>query len=266
MPDTVTALLASPDLPPALAEHVTDHVEWPLLAGAAEIAVDEVDLEVRGAVALAGAYGFLDGLMSFGGAEMDEQNDRAVALLKQAEAYGVEDDLDELWLYSDRMREVAAEAEAMDEYVAEHGATPAQRLDAKLEEAHALYAAGDRAQALALFREVAEADVRGEYAGLVDRADIGWCRLLHDAAHVDGPDAARRVWQEARESRSGQFPWPGWSTRLVEVLLGTGLPDVLETLVVERMADAERPDQWPLDVEDRRVLTLALDEVQRHRG
>ncbi|QFZ20188.1 hypothetical protein [Saccharothrix syringae] len=258
VPAAVTALVAAGELPP-------DPADWERVAderGAGD--------DAGGAIALAGAYGCLEALEFAGSEEMTGYNDRATALLREAEERGATGTGD-LWAYSERMRDVAVLARAAEEYKAEHGASPRQLLNAKLERAHALYEAGDRAAALALFREVAEVDLWGEFTGTADRADVGWYRLLHDAAHVEGPEATRRIWHEARASRrAARFPYPGLSCRLVEVLLGTGVPDILLVLVEERLAAAEEDQPagrlpWPLGDDDRRVLALALDEVEQHQ-
>ncbi|MEV8439586.1 hypothetical protein AB0425_19615 [Actinosynnema sp. NPDC051121] len=264
VPDRVTALVAAGTLPPDFA----DVAEERLAAG-------DVPAGLRGAFALAAAHGRLDAVAD-GVADpdgMDEDNDRALELLEAAEAGGVrEDETLPLRWYSDYQRDLAADLRErnaeMEAYVAEHGATPRDRLEAKLTRAHELYAAGDRAPAVALFREVAGIDPWGDgYSGCFDRIDVGWCRLLHDAAHVDGPDAARAVWREARAHyRAVTFPFPEHACRLIEMLLGTGVPDLLAVIAAERLpaAEPERPSGLltrPLDEDEERVLGLALAEV-----
>ncbi len=171
VPASVTTLATSGRLPPecaglfAAAGELSEAADWSDIADAVDrsLAAGRVDEGVRGALALAGAYGRLDRLAD-GVADLDlleADNDRAVELLQQAESHGVDaHETQELWWYSDRMRSLAAqiseENAAMDAYVARHGATPRGRLDAKLMQAHELYASGDRGAALALFREVAE--------------------------------------------------------------------------------------------------------------
>ncbi|MGW2027055.1 hypothetical protein [Streptomyces decoyicus] len=197
--------------------------------------------ELRGALALAGAYGRLDSLGDCPEPDdMDEDIDPAVELLREAEANGVDEgETSEPWWYSERMpsraaglRDYLAETDA---YVEKHGSTPWGRLEAKPEKAHGLSSAGDRAAALPLFREVAEISPwDGEFSGCFDRVDVGWCRLLHDAAHADGPETARKVWQEARvHYRGAKFPLTMHSWQLAEMLLGTGVPDSIEVIIYE---------------------------------
>jgi hypothetical protein len=264
VPDRVTALITAGTLPPDFA----DVAEERLAAGA-------VPDGLRGAFALAAAHGRLDSAAD-GVADpdgMDEDNDRARELLAAAEADGVrEDETLPFWWCSNELRDLAADLREqnaeMEAYIAEHGATPRELLQAKLTRAHELYAAGDRAPAIALFREVAETDPWGDgSSGCFDRIDVGWCRLLHDAAHVDGPDAARAVWREARAHyRAVTFPFPEHACRLIEMLLGTGVPDILAVIAAERRraAEPERPSGLltrPLDEEEERVLGLARAEV-----
>jgi hypothetical protein len=238
------------------------------------LAAGGVDENVRGTLALAGAYGHLDSLEDgvVDPDEMDEGNDRAIVLLQEAEANGVDEDVThELWWYSDDMRSLAArlsdENAEMDAYVAKHGATPRGRLEAKLTQAHDLYAAGDRAPALALFREVAEISPwDSEFSGCFDSIDVGWCHLLRDAAHIDGPEAARKVWQEARAHyRAAKFPVvPEHAWRLIEMLLGTGVPDIIEVIIYEWLEVAElagRSDV-PVTEDEHRIFELALAEIE----
>ncbi|MEU4443241.1 hypothetical protein AB0K14_13375 [Actinosynnema sp. NPDC050801] len=269
VPDRVAALVASGVLPPEFGD-----------AAEERLAAVDADEGETGALALAAAYGRLELLADdvVDPDVMDENNDRAVELLRVAEANGVDEDESlAFWWYSDRMRNLGAEIRdemaAMEEYVAEHGTTPRGRLDAKLEQAHALYEAGDRAAAIALFREVAEISPwDSEFSGCSDRVDVGWCRLLHDAAHVDGPEAARRVWREARTHYlASTFPHTDHACRLIEMLLGTGVPDIVAVVAAQRReaAEPERPPgllTWPLSEDEQRVLGLADAEVERLGG
>jgi tetratricopeptide (TPR) repeat protein len=243
-------------------------------AVAGRLAAGGMDDGVRGALALAGAYGHLHSLEDLAGDPdlMDADNDRAVELLREAEAHGVdEDETHELWWYSDHMRSLAAELRAdsaeMDAYIARHGANPRGRLEAMLTQAHELYAAGDRAAALALFREVAEISPwSSEFSGCLDRTDVAWCRLLHDAAHVDGPEAARLVWQEARtHHRGARFPLKHHAWPLIEMLLDTGVPDLLEVIILEWVEAAELAGtaDVPVDEDVHRLYRLALAEIER---
>ena len=73
--------------------------------------------------------------------------------------------------------------------------------------AHDLSFAGDRAAALALFREVAEISPwDGEFSSSTASTSAGAvCCMM--PAHVDGPEAARKVWQEAGRITAGRgFP------------------------------------------------------------
>ncbi|MFC9234259.1 hypothetical protein ACFTZI_35715 [Streptomyces decoyicus] len=161
------------------------------------------------------------------------------------------------------LRDHLAETDA---YVEKHGSTPRGRLEAKLGRAHDLYSAGDRGAALALFREVAEISPWGsEFSGCFDRVDVGWCRLLHDAAHVDGPERARKVWQEARAHyRGAKFPLTMHSWRLTEMLLGTGLPDIIEVIIYEWLESAEEAgtSDVPVTEDQHRIFELALAEIE----
>jgi hypothetical protein len=288
IPASVTTLVTSGKLPPEFAAfftpagELTDGTGWSDVAGAVDeyLAAGGVDEGVRGAVALAGAYGRLDSLEDLVADpdDMDEDNNRAIELLREAEAYGVdEDETSELWWYSEHMRSLAAElidqTAEMDAYVAKHGATPRGRLEAKLGQAHDRYAAGDRAAALALFREVAEISPwESEFSGCLDRIDVGWCRLLHDAAHVDGPEAARKVWQEARAHyRAARFPITMHAWQLIDMLLGTGVPDIIAVIAAERRETAEQDDppgglRVPLNDDERRILQLAQAEIDAAGG
>jgi len=281
VPASVTALATSGRLPPEFAAFFTpagelsDDTGWLDLAHAVaeRLAAGGIDAGVRGALALAGAYGYLDALED-GVADpdfADEDNDRAVELLREAEAHGVdEDETRELWWYSDHLRSLAAEIRAdnaeMEAYVAQHGATPRGRLEATLTQAHESYAAGDRAAALALFREVAEISPwTSEFSGCLDRTDVAWCRLLHDAAHVDGPEAARKVWQEARtHHRGARFPLTNHAWPLIKMLLGTGVPDLIEVVILEWVAAAEEAGtaDVPVDEDVHRLYQLALAEIE----
>ncbi|MES4907315.1 MULTISPECIES: hypothetical protein [unclassified Streptomyces] len=280
VPASVTSLITSARLPPEFtafftpAAELTDDADWSHVASAVEayLATAGVDENVRGALALAGAYGWLDSLDDGTDPDqMDEDSDRAVALLREAEAHGIdEDETCELWRYAEHIGSVAAELSdhlaEMDAYVAEHGATPRGRLDAKLGQAHELYSAGERAAALVLFREVAEISLwDSEFSGCVDRIDIGWCRLLHDAAQVEGPEAARKIWQEARAAyRVARFPVTTHAWPLVEMLLGTGVPDIIEVIIHEWLEGAKEAGRWELPVteDEQRIFELALAELE----
>jgi hypothetical protein len=282
VPASVTALATSGKLPPEFAAfftrdgELTDETDWSDVASAVDeyLAAGCVDKNLRGALALAGAYGRLDCLEDSDPDSMDEDNDRAVEFLQEAEANGVdEDETSELWWYSENMRSLAAECRdqsaEMDAYVAKHGTTPRGRLEAKLRQAHELYASGDRAAALPLFREVAEISPwDSEFSGCLDRIDVGWCRLLHDAAHVDGPGAARKIWQEARAHyRAAKFPITMHAWPLVKMLLDTGVPDIIEVIIDEWIAaakEAGRSDE-PVTEDEHRIFQLALAEIEASR-
>ncbi|WP_405411443.1 hypothetical protein [Streptomyces decoyicus] len=284
VPVSVTTVITSGKLPPEFAAfftsggELTDAADWSHVASAVDeyLAAGGADGEVRGALALAGAYGRLDSLGDCPEPDdMDEDNDRAVELLQEAEANGVDEkETSELWWYSERMRSRAAEfrdylAET-DAYVEKHGSTPWGRLEAKLGQAHDRYSAGDRAAALALFREVAEISPwDGEFSGCFDRVDVGWCRLLHDAAHVDGPETARKIWQEARvHYRGAKFPLTMHSWQLAGMLLGTGVPDVIEVIIYEWLEAAEEAgtSDVPVTEDEHRIFELALAEIEESRS
>ncbi|WAL64338.1 hypothetical protein ORV05_25680 [Amycolatopsis cynarae] len=229
----------------------------------------------RGAVALAAAYSRLEDLDDWDDPDdVDEQTGRVVDLLKEAEANGVaEDETAELWRYAEHLQSRAAEnrqyQEEMAAYVAKHGTTPRGRLDAKLRQARELHEAGDRAAALALFREVAEISPwDSEFSGCLDRIDTGWCRLLHDAARVEGPAAARKIWQEARTHyRAAKFPITPHAWPLVELLLGTGVPDLVEVVIREWIEAAEQRGEAdvPVTEDEQRIFALALAEIEGAR-
>ncbi|MEU0803948.1 hypothetical protein [Streptomyces sp. NPDC005970] len=284
VPASVTSMVISGKLPSEFtafftpAGELTDETYWSHVASAVEayLPTAGVDEDVRGVLALAGAYGWLDSLDD--GADpdqMDEDSDRAIALLREAEAHGIdEDETDELWRYAEHIGSLAAELSdylaEMDAYVAKHGATPQGRLDAKLGEAHELYSAGERAAAVALFREVAEIDPWvSEFSGCFDRIDIGWCRLLYDAAQVEGPEAARKIWQEARvHHRAARFPVTMHAWPLVEMLLGAGVPDIIEVIIHEWL-DAAIEDgrgEVPVTEDEHRIYELALAELEGSPG
>lgn len=280
VPVSVTTVITSGKLPPEFrafftpAGELTDEADWSDVASAVDeyLASGGVDENVRGALALAGAYGRLDSLEDFADPdEVDEGMDRVDELLRDAEAHGVdEDETSELWWFSEDLRSRAAELSEyqaeMDAYVAKHGATPWGRLDAKLGQAHDLYSAGDRAAALTLFREVAEiCPWESEFSGCIDRIDIGWCRLLHDAAHVDGPEAARKIWQEARAHyRAATFPLTDHAWQLIEMLLGTGLPDIIEAIIRDWVEAAEQAgtSDVPVTEDQHRIYQLAVAEIE----
>ncbi|MEU6268143.1 hypothetical protein [Saccharopolyspora shandongensis] len=284
VPASVTALIGSGKLPPEIAAFFTasgglaEETGWGHVASAVEerLAAGGVPEDVRGVLALAGAYGHLYELEDcVEPDEMDEDNDRAVELLQSAEACGVdEDETAELWSYSDRLRSSAdgirEYIEEMDAYVAEHGATPRGRLKAKLSPANDLYAAGDRAAAIALFREVAEiCPWDSDFSGCSDLIGVGWCRLLHDAAHVDGPEAARKTWQEARTHfRAAGFPDERHAWPLIEMLLGAGVPDIIEVIIREWIAAAEEAGEAdvPVTADQHRIFELALAEIEAAAG
>ncbi|MGW3565685.1 hypothetical protein ACWDSL_17695 [Streptomyces sp. NPDC000941] len=280
VPASVTSVIISGRLPTEFTAfftpvgELTDETDWSHVASAVEasLASAGVDEHVRGVLALAGAYGFLDSLDDGTDPDqMNEDSDRAIALLREAEAHGIdEDETDELWRYAEHIGSRAAELSdylaEMDAYVAKHGATPRGRLDAKLGQAHELYSAGERASAVALFREVAEISRwDSEFSGCVDRIDIGWCRLLHDAARVEGPEAARKIWQEARAAyQAARFPVTMHAWPLVEMLLGTGVPDIIE-LIIHEWLDAAIEDgrgEVPVTEDEHRVYELALAELE----
>ncbi|WP_329179673.1 hypothetical protein OG754_35260 [Streptomyces decoyicus] len=284
VPAGVTTVITSGKLPPECAAFFTsggalaDEADWSHVASAVDayLASGGGDASVRGALALAGAYGRLDALEGCPEPDdMDEDNDRAVELLQAAEANGVdENETSELWWYSARMRSRAAELRdylaETDAYIEKHGSTPWGRLEAKLGRAHDLYSAGDRAAALPLFREVAEISPwDSEFSGCFDRVDVGWCRLLHDAAHVDGPEAARKIWQEARAHyRAAKFPLTMHSWQLTEMLLGTGVPDIVEVIIYEWLEDAEAAgtSDVPVTEGEHRIFQLALAEIEGSRS
>lgn len=282
VPASVISMIISGRLPSEFtafftpAGELTDVADWSHVASAVEAylatAGEDEDEDVRGVLALAGAYGWLYPLDE--GAdpdEMDEDSDRAIALLQKAEAHGIdEDETYELWRYAEDIGSRAAELSdylaEMDAYVAKHGATPRGRLDAKLGQAHELYSAGDRAAAIVLFREVAEIDPWGsEFSGCFDRIDIGWCRLLYDAAQVEGPEAARKIWQEARvHHRAARFPLTMHAWPLIEMLLGTGVPDIIEVIMREWVDAAIEGGRGEVPVTDdeHRVYELAVAELE----
>ncbi|MDX3230671.1 hypothetical protein [Streptomyces sp. ME19-01-6] len=280
VPASVTTVITSGTLPPEFtaffspAGELTDGTDWSDVASAVDgyPAAGGLDENVRGALALAGAYGRLDSLEDGTDPDgMDEDNDRAVELLHEAEAHGIdEDETSELWWYSEHKRSLAAELRddiaEMDAYVAEHGATPRGRLEAKLGQAHDLYSAGDRAAALALFRWVAEISPwDSEFSGCMDRIDVGWCRLLHDAAHVDGPEAARKIWREARaHHRAARFPVTTHAWPLTEMLVGTGVPDIIEVVIRQWLEAAEEDGRSdvPVTEDEHRIFELALAEIE----
>ncbi|MEV0081620.1 hypothetical protein [Saccharopolyspora sp. NPDC050642] len=284
VPASVTTLIGSGKLPPDIAAFFTasgglaEETGWGHVSSAVEelLAAGDVAEDVRGVLALAGAYGRLDELEDcVDPDEMDEDNDRAVELLQAAEAGGVdEDETAELWWYSDHLRASAdgmrEYIEEMEAYVAKHGATPRGRLEAKLGPANDLYAAGDRAAAVALFREVAETSPwDSDFSGCSDLIGVSWCRLLHDAAHTDGPEAARKTWQEARTHfRAARFPQEVHAWPLVEMLLGTGVPDIIEVIIrgwIEAAEEAGEGDV-PVTEEQQRIFELALAEIEAATG
>lgn len=280
VPVSLTALVTSGRLPPRLAALFTptgglaDETWWAHVVRAADeyLAGEDVDEDVRGGVALAGAYGILDELEDCPDADQIDEDIRRVAeLLQDAEDHGVdEDETLELWWYSEHLTSLAAEFRERDEeleaYIAEHGTTPKGRLEAKLEQAHELYESGDRAAAVALFREVAEVcPWDSEFSGCLDRIDVGWCRLLHDAAHTDGPEATRTIWQEARTHfRAARFPVAEHSWPLVDMLLGTGVPDIIEVIIYEWIEAAERAgtSDVPVSEEEHHLFQLAMAEIE----
>ncbi len=104
-----------------------------------------------------------------------------------------------------------------------------------------------------------------EFSGCLDRIDVGWCRLLHDAAHADGPEAARKIWQEARAHyRATVFPTSRHAWSLVEMLLGTGVPDIIEVIIRGWLEDAEVAGRSDVPVDDavHRIFQLALAEIE----
>lgn len=269
VPPSVRALATSGQLPPDLAALFAPpgREKWTRIAEAVDERLDEVDPAVRGAFALAGAYGHLDDIEFLGPGEMDEHNDRAIALLEEALEHGVpEEEAEGLWDVTLRVPDVAHLVRDHEEYLAEHGTTASGRLKAKLDEADARYAAGDRAGALVLFREIGEADLWGEFSGAMEVSDLGWCRLLQDAVRFDGPEATRRIWQAARASRhAARFPHPHWSVPLAELLMGAGVPDILEVVVAERLDAALRDHlPWELSEDERWTLSRAIDELEQH--
>ncbi|MFG2290634.1 hypothetical protein ACGFOU_31710 [Streptomyces sp. NPDC048595] len=280
VPASVTAVITSGKLPPGMAALFTpagelaDGTYWSHVVSAVEeyLAAGAVDENVRGVLALVQAYACLYELDDcVDPDEMDADNDRAVELLKEAEAHGVDEgETVELWWYSEDLRRRAGQLSdyiaETDAYIAKYGALPQQRLDAKLGPAHDLYSAGDRAAALALFREVAEISPwDSEFSGCIDRIDAGWCRLLHDAAHVEGPEATRKIWQEARAHfRAARFPVTTHSWQLVEMLLGTGVPDIIEVIIYEWLEAAEEAGESdvPVSEEQHRIFQLAVAEIE----
>ncbi|HVV11390.1 hypothetical protein [Amycolatopsis sp.] len=274
LPAEVAALLTAERLPPELAA-----LFGPDGASAAEVgeldAVDaiadcltagKVPAELRGAVALAAAQGCLDEIWYFDGEEIYARIERAHRFLDEAEKHGLDRAATgELRDFADRLSNVAAESIEMDEYVIEHGSTPRGLLDDKLQRAHELYGSGAQAEGLALFREVAETERWGEFTGNGDRIDIGWCRLLFHAAHHESPSRVRQIWAEARALHK-TFPYPDWACPLIEGLLGTGVPDVLEVLARERLdlAFGRGPDGLTRELDDSetRVLQHAVAEIK----
>ena len=104
VPDRVTALIASGTLPPDFADVAEERLAAGVVPGG-----------LRGALALAAAHGRLDSVAD-GVADpdgMDEDNDRALELLRIAEDDGVaEDETLPLRWFSDYMRDLAKELEA----------------------------------------------------------------------------------------------------------------------------------------------------------
>lgn len=244
LPPVVTSLVASGTLPGAPGRRC-----WPVPSTRRYADLDDVEFGAT--------------------TEIDEHTDRAIALIEEALGHGVPDaEVRPLWDHAHRVGNVAHLAHDHEACLAEHGAPAEQRPNAILERAHAHYEAGDRGAALPLFRDVAEADVWGGFSGAATRSDIGWCRLLHDAAHHDGADAVRAIWQEAKTSRhAARFPHPEWSAALIEMLLGTGVPDVLEVLAAERLDPALREDDpWELTDDEHTTLARAIGEIARDRA
>ncbi|WP_310723624.1 hypothetical protein [Streptomyces sp. N2A] len=280
VPASVTTWITSGKLPSEFrafftpAGELTDEADWSHVASSVDeyLASGEVSENVRGVVALAGAYGCLASQEDFMDPDdMKESSERAVELLREAEANGVDEgETSELWWYSEDLRSRAAEFSEyeaeMHAYVAKHGATPWGRLDAKLGQAHELYSAGERAAARALFREVADINPwESEFSGCSDRIAIGWCRLLHDAAHNDGPEAARKIWQEARAHYlAAKFPHTDHAWQLIEMLLGTGLPDIIEVIIREWVEAAEQAgtSEVPVTEDQHRIFQLAVAEIE----
>ncbi|MFG3114158.1 hypothetical protein ACGF4C_07160 [Streptomyces sp. NPDC048197] len=280
VPASVTTFIISGKLPPEFralftaAGELTDETAWSHVASSVDayLASGGVDEDVRGAVALTGAYGLLASYEDFMDPDdMHEDIERAAELLRAAEANGVaEEETSELWWYCEDLRNRAAEFREyeaeMHAYVTKHGATPWGRLNAKLGQAHDLYSAGERAAALALFREVAEVSPwESEFSGCSDRIGAGWCRLLHDAAHNDGPEAARKIWLEARAHyRAAKFPHTDHAWQLIEMLLGTGLPDIIEVILREWVEAAEQAgtSDVPVTEDQHRIFQLAVAEIE----
>jgi hypothetical protein len=122
------------------------------------------------------------------------------------------------------------------------------------DEASARHEAGDRATALKLFRKVAFGPGAPE---IVPQVDGAWVMLMADAAEHDGPAAVRTLWRVVR-AHHRLFPWPGVTTRLIELLLGRNVPDILSEAVAIRREQAKN---WSLDSEEQLVLTLAEEEL-----
>ncbi|ASR36243.1 hypothetical protein BAY61_15915 [Prauserella marina] len=284
VPASVTALIASGNLPPELAPLFTAEgqlaadTDWAHVAEAGEdhLAASP-DEPHRAALALACAYGRLedadDGVAD--PERMAKDTSKAITLLELAEATGInEDETAPLWSFAHRMEDLAAELidenADLDAYITEHGTTPREQLHTKLRDAHDRYAAGDRAAALTLFRQVAETDMWLTFSGggdITEPIDIAWCRLLDDAAHSEGPDAAREIWREAATAyRGATFPRVDHACPLIDVLLGTGVPDIVAAIADMRLR-AAAPDQpsgllpWPLDEHERHILDLASAEI-----
>jgi hypothetical protein len=261
VPPTAAELIASDRMPAWLAEcfdpalTLSSRPDWIDVADTIEAKGDSADPALRGVLALMTAYGsiyrceiVLD--------RIGERVEEIFGLLDTAVAGGIDErEVGPLRWAADKLEELYAEEEEEEE---EDGDSAPTLFDGN-RAADAAYLGGDRVAALARYRAVADAETSGGSG--VYEITHAWAMLVADAAEHEGAAAAREVWRSAR-ARNDWFPWPGAGGRLIERLLGKGIPDILAEAVAIRR-DRAVAHNWALGRRDREAIAAAEAELSR---
>ncbi|GAA1035691.1 hypothetical protein GCM10009557_44310 [Virgisporangium ochraceum] len=257
VPPTAAALIASRRMPAWLAagfdpaQTLSPFPDWADIADTIEAYGDSADPSLRGVLALMTAYGRIDRAVTVLD-RLEERTAEILGLCDLAVANGIdEDEVEPLRAATEELEEIWPDG---DDTAGDDGRPGVSDL---LAAADAAYAEGDRAGALARYRDLAAADAQALGGSGVYAITYAWTALIADAAEHEGAAAAGALWRAAR-ARNEWFPWPGAGGALIRGLLGRDLADLVAEAVAIR-----RNQSWHLRRLDREAIAAAEAELSR---